>query len=151
MKDIKLLEREQDEMVRSVSGQLSLLDESARAKLDEIGRNILLYRDQDRSMTKEYTDLESNHQTIMKALKGTRDQRITKLEGSKVSFVGLLKTLQEEEARNQEGLTAVLMDEATNKEFKRLAKPHKYMDGNEDQPILSADTIDFLEQLHKEG
>ena len=42
-----------------------------------------------------------------------------------------------------------MMDAATDKEFKRLAKPHKYMDGNEDQPILSADTINFLEELHK--
>lgn len=149
LKDIDLMEREQKEIVQSVAGQLSGLDESGKARLESIQSNILLYRDQDRSMTKEYTELEGNHQAIMKDLKGTRDKRITKIEGSKTSFIGLLKTLQEEEARSHEGLNAALMDAATDKEFKRLAKPHKYIDGNEDQPILSADTIDFLEELHK--
>ena len=104
-KDIELMEREQREIIQSVSGQLSLLDESTHARLDSIQQNILLFRDQDRSMTKEFTDLEGNHQAIMKDLKGTRDKRITKIEGSKVSFIGLLKTMQEEEARSQEGST----------------------------------------------
>lgn len=151
LKDIDLMEQEQKSIMREIAGDIKLLDDKQREKLEVLQRDIVLYREQDRSMTKEYTDLESSHQTIMKALKGTRDQRISKIESSKISFIGLLKQLQEEDVRNHEGLNAVLMDEATKKEFVRLATPHKYMDGNEDQPILSAETIDFLEELHKES
>jgi hypothetical protein len=40
----------------------------------------------------------------MKDLKATRDQRISKIESSKESYLGLLKQLQMEEERETEGL-----------------------------------------------
>jgi hypothetical protein len=149
MKEIRLMEDEQEKMVQGAGGDVSKLSENQINRLQFLQTQIVQYRDQERSMSKEYTDLEAHHQQIMKSLKATRDQRINKIESSKMTFIGLIKELQRDEIRNQMSVTHALMEQATNKEFVRLAKVHKYMDGNEDQPLLSAESMDFLEELHK--
>lgn len=147
--DITLLENEVKRIMQSVGGKILDLDDKARDLLVNLQQQVSMNQDQERAMSKEYTDLEAHHQKIMQDLKGTRKDRIKQIENSKVSFIGLLKQLQQEEVRNSEGLTHALMEKATKQEYVRLATPHKYIDGNEDQPLLSADTIDFLEELHK--
>ncbi len=100
----------------------------------------------EQSKTKEYVDLQDRHQKLMHALKATRDQRISRVADSKQSFLGLIKALQEEDVRERKAKQSELMRLATDEEYKKLSKPHKYLDGNQDQPILSADTIDLLEE-----
>lgn len=149
LEDITILEIEIKRILSTVNGKILDLDEDARNLVVSLQQQVSMNQDQERSMSKEFTDLEAHHQKIMQDLKGTRKDRIKQIENSNVSFIGLMKRLQEEEARNHEGLNHALMEKATQQEYVRLATPHKYIDGNEDQPLLSADTIDFLEELHK--
>jgi hypothetical protein len=91
--------------------------------------------------TMEFVRLEEKHRALIKDLKGTREQRIPKVESSKESFLGLLKALQDEEIREAEGRQLALMRLAAEKEGARLGAPHKYGDGAQDRPILSAQTL----------
>jgi hypothetical protein len=95
----------------------------------------------EQSKTKEFSDLDTRHQKLMEALKATREQRIDRVQSSKQSWLGLLRDLAEEDRARQEGRLMTLMEEATGREHKRLARPHVYDDGTVDQPILSADTV----------
>lgn len=79
---------------------------------------------------------------LLKDMKSTREQRIRVVEGSRQSFVGLIKRLMaDDEFRVQAGYEAGSMAVAARKERERLAAPHKFGDGAWDQPILTPDTV----------
>jgi hypothetical protein len=77
----------------------------------------------------------------MKSLKAVRDQRIAKVENSKVSYLSLIKSLQERDIQEEKMRHAELMKIAGLKEYERLGRPTKFEDGAEDSVILSADTV----------
>jgi len=89
----------------------------------------------------EFIKLQEKHSSLMKELKGTRDQRIKNIENSKQDFLSLLKMLQEADFRETEGKQMELVKLAATKEVKKLGEYHTYADGTLDRPILSADTI----------
>lgn len=91
--------------------------------------------------TREFKDLSDRQSDLTKELKGTREQRIKRIEDSKQSFTGLLRQLEEEEFRNRAGVDMAIMDEAVKVETERLSQYHEYMDGEVDQPFLTPDTI----------
>jgi hypothetical protein len=93
------------------------------------------------SKSTEYVKLTEKHSSLMKELKGTRDQRISKIEQSTESFIDLIKLFQQQEIQEREGRHSELLKLATAKERKRLAEYHQYADGIVDQPLLSADTV----------
>lgn len=139
--DIEKLENMQAAIMLRVSGgvpatedhELSLqIDSQLRmAKQDEIAR------------TAEYTKLHERHEALMKSLKGQRDQRINKIQDSKVNFLSVLKDLANRDVQRREGRQMELIKLAGKAEYERLGRPHTYEDGNEDSPILSADTVDL--------
>jgi hypothetical protein len=66
---------------------------------------------------------------------------MSKIENSKMSFLGWLKALQEEEVRQQEGEDMELMRAAVVVETERLSKSHKYVDDSVDQPLLTPENV----------
>lgn len=98
--------------------------------------------------SRELDGPQGRHESLMKALKATREQRISKIE-SKASFLDLIKRLQIEEEREREGRAMELMRYAAEKETRRLGSLHTYADGTADQPLLNADTIEMLETPHE--
>lgn len=85
-------------------------------------------------------------------IKGTRKDRITVIENSKRTFVDMLKSFENNKFRSDEGREMELMRIAGTREKERLGRPHKYMDGTIDRPLLSADTIgdeDIEERIHE--
>lgn len=94
--------------------------------------------------TKELDQPQGRHESLMKALKATREQRISKIE-SKGSFLDLIKRLQIEGEREKEGRAMELMRVAAEKETKRLGSVHTYLDGVSDQPLLNADTLEMID------
>jgi hypothetical protein len=89
---------------------------------------------------KTYSDKQDR---MLQQLKGTRDQRI-KGDGNKgENFVGLLRWLQEEENRLKAGKEMAMFKAAAEKEKERMSRPHKYIDGTVDRPLLSAETVNF--------
>lgn len=97
----------------------------------------------EQSKTTEYTKLQERHDSLMKNLKATRDQRVKEVESGKVSFLGLIKSLQEKDVQDKEGRQLELMKLATKKEYRRLGSLHNYANGEADRPILSAETVEM--------
>lgn len=100
-------------------------------------------RQSEQSRTGEYVKLQERHEALMKSLKSTRDQRIKQVESSKVSFLSVIKLLQDRDVQDRECRQMELMKMAGAREYTRLGRPMKYEDGNDDSPILSADTVDL--------
>jgi len=103
------------------------------------------------SLTSEIDKNLDKHAKVMRELKGTRDQRIKNIENSKKSWIDLIKALQEDEKfRQREGRYMQLMKIAEEKSHKKLGQDHRYMDGQFDKPILSAETINEEAEAEEE-
>lgn len=100
---------------------------------------LVAYKASSAQRTKEYNDLLSKHNDILKSLKSTRDQRIKSLD-DRGKFISLLHELEINEHRKGIGEMTALTQMAMEKEKERLASPYKYPDGTIDQPLLNADT-----------
>jgi hypothetical protein len=96
-------------------------------------------------------DYMDKWQKQIRDIKGTRDQIRKNEEGAKKEVVELLRAFDNESFRKHEGEEMELMRMAGERELKRLAKPHKYMDGLVDQPILCSKTIQMLEEEEGDG
>jgi hypothetical protein len=90
--------------------------------------------------TKEYKDLEEKHQSIMKDLKGTRDQ-IVKNVDQRGRFIEVLKMLTDEDARKLVNEEVGLYKLSAEKETKRLGSLHTYRDNIVDRPFLTPETV----------
>lgn len=152
--DITRMEDWQGKATRDYNRDKEGLDVSDRQEREEFLLNLETQlqslRSAEQSKTKEFADLDNRHQKLMEALKATREQRISRVESSKQSWLGVLRELAEEERAQQEGRIMELMREATSREFQRLARPHVYDDGNADQPILSAETVELADAQDEE-
>jgi ribosome maturation protein Sdo1 len=79
---------------------------------------------------------------MLREMKGTREQRIKRLEDSKQSFVSWVAHLmQDPETMKKYGIEMEKMRMAMEKEKDRLSAYHKYEDGVVDQPFLTPDTV----------
>lgn len=143
--DIGRMEEWQQQAARNYKRDKDGLDQQERQQREEFLLNLETQlhslRAAEQSKTKEFSDLDNRHQKLMEALKATREQRISRVESSKQSWLGLLRELADQERAQQVGQEMELMREATGREHKRLAANHVYDDGAEDQPILSAETV----------
>ncbi len=134
--DIDRLEEGVNESARNLGEDLE-----ARRIHADLERTLVAARSAEGFKTKEYTDLLQRSDALMKTLKATRDQRIKDVVSGKATFLGMVKQLQQEEARTQAGREMGLMSLAAEKEYERLGRPHRYADGMIDQPILSSETV----------
>jgi hypothetical protein len=122
------------------------MPEEEKDRIISLENQLSTAREAESSKTGEYVKLSEKHSAILKELKGTRDQRIDKLESSKESVVGLLRALQEEEMRKQESEDMALMQLAVDGERDRLSKTHRYVDDSMDQPLLTPETVGTAEE-----
>ena len=75
-------------------------------------------------------------------MKGTREQRIKRLEDSKQSFTAwVIHLMQNPEVIHKYGVEMEKMRLSMNKEEERLSQFHRYEDGQIDQPFLTPDTV----------
>lgn len=146
-------------LTRSLSAQKRLLDEIAEIQgelestptSNKEGRREL--RSRQKVCEEAYTNRQHEHnklqersESLMKALKGTRDQRIKNLEATtNKDFLSIVKMLQNKEIAEREGRECGLLALAACKELLRLSQWHTYDDGALDKPVLSPDTIDIGE------
>ena len=93
------------------------------------------------SYTNEYTKLLNEQQKISKDLKATREQRIKRIEDGKSSWVGLIRMLEDEEIREQEGKQMEVIRLAAQKSINKLSEYHNYEDNSVDIPFLTPDTV----------
>lgn len=108
-------------------------------------------RDSIAAQTKDLTMLIDRQNDALKQLKGTREQRIKRLEESKQNFIGLMKLLQDEEMNKKVGTEILIHNKAAEKERDRLSSFHQYADGGVDLPIKNSDTVNKVEVESGDG
>ena len=94
------------------------------------------------SINRDYRDLQTKKSTMLREMKGTREQRIKRLEDSKESFSAWMASLlQNPDKLRAMGKEMEMMRLATVKEKGRLSQFHTYEDGMVDQPFMNSDTV----------
>lgn len=94
------------------------------------------------ALNREYKDLCDRKSAILKEIKGTRDQRVKRIEESKETLTGFMAALISDiQLRSKLGLYMEKFRIAKDVEFERLSEYHTYEDGQVEQPLLSAESI----------
>lgn len=119
-------------------------------KLTSLETQLSYARNSIASYTNEFTKLLSEQQKIGKDLKATREQRIKRIEDGKSSWVGLIRMLEDELIREKEGKEMEIIALATQKAKQLLYENHQYSDGKVDQPILTPESLEYIDQLEQE-
>jgi hypothetical protein len=100
----------------------------------------------EQSKTGEFVKLEEKHQGLLRDLKSTRDQRLSKVENSKDTFLKIIKDMHDNPGKyEQEGRLMVMQERVSNKETIRLGTPHLFGDGLTDQPLLTDETVEMAD------
>lgn len=121
--------------------------EQDNIRIGQLDQLITFHRAALESLTKEHSDLLNRKMALMKELKGTRAERIKRIEDSKQTFLGWVsELLQNKKLRVQLGDYIEKMRIAIDVEKIRLMTPHKYMDGEMDCPLYTAETLEYLEK-----
>lgn len=117
-------------------------DQRDQDYLMNLERQMAALRASQESLNRDYRELQTKKAAILREMKGTREQRIKRLEDSKQSFTSWVANLmQNPETMKQYGIEMEKMRMAMKKEEERLSAFHKYEDGQIDQPFLTPDTV----------
>ena len=117
-------------------------DQRDQDYLMNLERQMAALRASQESLNRDYRELQSKKSSMLREMKGTREQRIKRLEDSKQSFISWITSLiQDPERSKQYGIEMEKMRLAMKKEEERLSAFHKYEDGQIDQPFLTPDTV----------
>jgi hypothetical protein len=137
--------------VARLQEELELLDEDdsksrsrARALREQIEVNMKSLGDAKRGLDGSLKQTQS----FLKDLKGLREQRIKQLESAGTSFVEFLRALQDEDFRAAQDEDMELVRRAAEKERARLSRPHTYLDGTVEPPLLTPETVLALDDQH---
>lgn len=142
-----LIEEHSAEMDEIKKQPLELRDPVRLGQLEQL---IVFHRAALESLTKEHNELLNRKMGLMKELKGTRAERIKRIEDSKQTFLGWASELmQNKKLRIELGEYMEKMRIAIDVEKVRLMTPHKYMDGEIDCPLLTTETLNYLEEKEK--
>ena len=118
-------------------------DQQDRDYIMNLERQIASLRAAQESLNRDYRDLQTKKSSMLKEMKGTREQRIKRLEDSKQTFTGWVAHLmQNPRLAQQYGTEMEKMRLAMESEKTRLSAFHKYEDGQVDQPFLTPDTVE---------
>lgn len=94
-------------------------------------------------ISSEHKNLMERKQSLLKETKGTREQRIKRIESTGENMVSwITKLIENPDLRKKLGIDMEKMRLATEVEVKRLSEFHKYEDGMIDQPFLNCDTVE---------
>jgi hypothetical protein len=105
-------------------------------------RQMAALRASQESLNRDYRELQTKKASMLREMKGTREQRIKRLEDSRQSFISWVANLmQNPETMKRYGIEMEKMRLAMMKERERLSAFHKYEDGQIDQPFLTPDTV----------
>ncbi len=105
-------------------------------------RQVASLRASQESLNKDYRELQAKKSSMLREMKGTREQRIKRLEESKQSFVSWVAQLMlNPQLAKDYGIQMEKMRLSMENEKDRLSHLHKYEDGTIDQPFLTPDTV----------
>lgn len=111
-------------------------------QLFNMERQVASLKASQESLNKDYRELQTKKNSMLKEMKATREQRVKRFEDSKSSFAGWMAYLvSNPEIAQGYGLEMEKMRLAMQKEADRLSQFHKYTDETIDQPFLTPDTV----------
>lgn len=135
-----------ESLLGPVDGNFAALSENDRNIIMDLENKKQAALSVESSRTNELVILYKEHNVLMERVMGSRDQRITEVLNTKVSFMGMVKELLERDKQEKDSRLIELSKKSVEKEFKRLAAPHSYEDNVVDNPILCSDTIELFEE-----
>jgi hypothetical protein len=139
-----------DEYKNEIVEEKKLLKKANLDKIAILEEHIAMNKAAYESIHGEYSDLLSKKIAMMKELKGTREQRIKRLDDSKQSFgLWMTELMNNSSLRKELGLYIEKFRVAIDVEEARLFEPHTFADGVVDLPVLSAESLDRLEEKEK--
>jgi len=113
-----------------------------REDLFNLERQVASLKSSQESLTRDYRELQTKKNAMLKEMRATREQRVKDIEESKQSFVGWMTHLiTHPEVCREYGITMEKMRLAMEAEKKRLSAYHTYEDGQIDQPFLTPETV----------
>jgi len=139
-KEIGRLVETRDDFIQTFSSPSSM-KQPDRDYVLGLDTQIQAQRSAESSRSGEFLKLEEKHQGLLKDLKATRDQRVSRIESSKESFLSIIRKLHNDDEKDMAGRHMELMKKVSKREMERLSKAHEYIDGIEDLPFLNAETI----------
>lgn len=117
-------------------------DQQDADELFNMERQVASLKASQESLNKDYRELQTKKNSMLKDMKATREQRVKRLEDSKTNFTSWMTHLMANpEQTSAYGREMELMKLAMEKERVRLSEFHEYSDGLVDQPFLTPDTV----------
>ena len=117
-------------------------DQQDQENLFNWERQVASLKASQESLNKDYRELQTKKNSMLKDMKATREQRVKRLEDSKTNFTAWMAHLiSNPELATQYGKEMEKMRLAMDKEKERLSKFHEYTDGMVDRPFLTPDTV----------
>ncbi len=105
-------------------------------------RQIASLKASQESLNKDYRELQTKKNGMLKDMKATREQRVKRMEDSKTNFTSWMAHLMTNpELAREYGKEMEKMRMAMDKEKDRLSQFHKYTDDQVDQPFLTPETV----------
>lgn len=112
-------------------------DDQDRDLIINYERQIAVLRSSQETLSRDYKDLQTRKATMLKDLKGTREQRIKAIEDSRETFASLITKLTiDPDFRKNVGLEMEKMRLAAEVERSRLSQVITYEDKSADRPLL---------------
>ncbi len=146
---LELLMNRSLKLSKSSNDQIEQLEERIRieraldpeiAQIEQVlnmERQVASLKASQESMTKDYRELQTKKNSMLKEMRATREQRVKDIEESKQTFVGFLKHLiSNPDVVKGYGMEMEKMRLAMEAERVRLSAYHTYEDGQIDQPFL---------------
>lgn len=130
-----MMEKSKDDDVDPPIGQ-------DKSTIFELEKQLSFYRSAQTALGKDYRELQTNKNKMFENIKGTRQQRIQRIESSSETFLKWMADLvnnpekRKDLGRRMEKMRLAVLDEEI-----RLGAYHKYEDGNIDQPYLTPENV----------
>ena len=145
----RALKEQQANMINISNMEKLVDDEKAKDIADRdtdyifnLERQIAILRAAHESLGKDYKELQTKKNAMLKELKGTREQRVRRLEDSRTTFSAWVQALvTDKNLSDSMGLEMEKMRIAMETEKAKLVEYHKYEDNQLDQPFLTPDSV----------
>lgn len=139
-----------DDTQKLLDKELKLGDSQDTVRVMSYRETLTAMRSAQPAISRRFLETQSRKDEKFKQLKATREQRYKSIEESKKNIFELLKQLDTVEVRAKENRMLSLMTDATKKERERLMEPIQFADQMVDSCLLSAETMDYLDEKYKE-
>lgn len=144
---IKELQEMQKALFGAHNGDFEGMTKEERQEVESLEAHINTNKGAESAKTIELMKLLDKQAGINRDLKGTRDQRIDKIEKGTTTFTDLVKAFVVKDTQERESKMHQLLQQASQKEFKKLSQPISFADETKDSPFLSAESLEIRESV----